>query len=115
MGSIVIASCKCGFRSEELFVGHGFVGAGDTYMEPALCPGCRSFGVRDRRHPPQKCRRCGREMVFYGDRDFALKYFVDPLRAVPVREDVAEGLSDRHICPQCGEPSLSFEKIGDWE
>jgi len=117
MGDLLKASCsKCGFVSEDLFVGFGFKGAGDHYMEPSICPKCHSFSLKDRRHPPQMCRRCQTEVVFYGDRRFSTQFFTDPLRSEKVAEDTTEELTEgNHICPQCGEVSLTFENIGRWD
>jgi ribosomal protein L37AE/L43A len=116
MGKIIKAQCKsCGFQSEDLYTGFGFKNAGDYYMTPAICPKCRSFALKDQRHPPQYCRRCKSEMAFYGSEDFSSKYFPDRLKAEPVAEDTAKGLlNGRHVCPSCGKVELTFEERGDW-
>jgi hypothetical protein len=116
MGSKYIANCKaCGFRSEELYTGFGFQGAGDHYMWPSICPQCRSFGLKDQRHPPQHCRRCKAVVVFYGSEDFSKKYFPDITKVEPVGEDTSRNILDgRHVCPECGKVALIFEAKGDW-
>jgi len=116
MGYILKAQCKaCGFRSEDLYTGFGFQNAGDYYMSPALCPKCHSFALKDQRHPPQHCRRCKTEMIFYGSPDFSAKYFPDPLKAEPVGEDLDKDLlKGRHVCPACGKVELTFVERGEW-
>lgn len=116
MGSKYIAQCKaCGFRSEELYTGFGFQGAGDHYMWPSICPKCHSFGLKDQRHPPQHCRRCKAEVVFYGSKDFSKRYFPDITKVEPVGEDTSSNIQDgRHVCPECGKVALVFEGRGDW-
>lgn len=117
MGQIIKASCRsCGFVSEDLYTGFGFQGAGDYYMAPAICPKCRSFSLKDRRPPPQFCRRCKAEVVFYGDRSFSRLFFPDPLHSEMVAEDSTEEiLEGRHVCPQCGKVGLFFDEIGSWD
>jgi hypothetical protein len=116
MGTKFSAECKsCGFRSEDLYAGFGFQGAGDHYMWPAICPKCQSFGMKDQRHPPQHCRRCRAEMVFYGSADFSQNYYPDRLKAEPVGEDVSTNIREgKHVCPSCGKVGLTFKEIGDW-
>jgi hypothetical protein len=116
MGTKYRAQCKaCKFRSEELYAGFGFQGAGDHYMWPSICPKCRSFGVKDQRHPPQHCRRCQAEMVFYGDKGFSQSFFPDRLKAEPVGEDSSSNiLVGKHVCPSCGKVEMTFEEVGDW-
>ncbi len=116
MGTKLRAQCKaCGFRSEDLYTGFGFQGAGDHYMWPAICPKCQSFGLKDQRHPPQTCRRCRSVMVFYGSPDFSQKYFPDRTEAEPVGEDTSSNiLIGRHVCPSCGKVELTFEDVGYW-
>lgn len=117
MGELLKATCKsCGFVSEDLFTGFGFQGAGDHFMEPSICPKCRSFSLKDRRHPPQLCRRCRTPVVFYGDRRFSVLFFSDPLHAEGVAEDSTDVLTEgRHVCPQCGKVALTFRNIGQWD
>lgn len=117
MGDILRAICsQCGFVSEDLYTGFGFIGAGDHSMEPSICPECFSFKLRDRRHPPQLCRRCGTEVVFYGDRQFSMLFFADPSQAVSVAEDSTDVLTEgSHICPECLKVALSFERLGHWD
>lgn len=116
MGKIIIAQCKsCGFKSEDLYTGFGFQNAGDYYMYPAICPKCHSFALKDQRHPPQNCRRCKAEMVFYGSKEFSSKYYVDKMKAEPVAEDTTTGLlKGRHVCPSCSKVEMTFEEKGDW-
>ena len=94
MGELLRAICsECGFVSEDLYTGFGFKGAGDHSMEPSICPKCFSFKLRDRRHPPQMCYRCKTEVVFYGDRQFSVLFFPDPLHS----ETVAEEIGRAHV------------------
>lgn len=110
------ATCnECGFVSEDLYAAFGFQNAGDYYMWPAICPECHSFGLKDQRHPPQNCRRCKTEMVFYGSPDFSAKYYPDRLKAEPVAEDTTKDiLKGRHVCPECGKVGLTFAEKGNW-
>lgn len=116
MGKILKAQCKdCGFKSEALYTGFGWQSAGDYYMWPSICPKCHSFALKDQRHPPQSCRRCKSEMVFYGAEDFSKKYYLDRMKAEPVAEDTTKDvLKGRHVCPSCGKVGLTFVEEGDW-
>lgn len=87
MGTIVQATCLCGYCSEDLFIGRGIAPGPSRAL--ALCRHCREmFTVREglRRH----CPRCRKRLEPLGIED------VDALIA---------GLE----CPRCGRPTLAIE------
>ncbi len=117
MGERFSATCSnCGFSSGELYTGFGFKDAGVTYMQPSVCPKCKSFGVKDDKHQPQKCRKCGAEVVFYGDVQFRDKFFSKEPLLEGIAEDRGTDLEKGlHVCPGCGKVSLKFTSLGTWE
>lgn len=117
MGEIFSATCKsCGFKAGELYTGFGFKDAGVTYMQPSICPKCKSFALRDDRHQPQLCRKCNAEMVFYGDKHFRKKFFGKEPFLESIAEDKEHDLErGHHVCPGCGKITLVFTSIGAWD
>jgi hypothetical protein len=86
MGTIVQATCSCGYCSEDLFIGHG-IGRGPS-SALAMCRHCREMlSVREGR---RQCPRCRKRLDTLGIED------VDALVA---------GLE----CPRCGRPTLALE------
>ena len=87
MGTIVHATCSCGYCSEDLFIGHG-IGRGPSHAL-AICRHCREM-LAVREGPRRNCPRCRKRLETLGIED------VDALVA---------GLE----CPRCGKPTLAIE------
>jgi hypothetical protein len=86
MGTIVQATCSCGYCSDDLFIGHG-IAPGPPHAL-ATCRHCREMlSIREGR---RQCPRCRKRLDTLGIED------VDALIA---------GLE----CPRCGKPTLAIE------
>lgn len=64
MGSIVDARCECGFDTESMFLGGGFVSFMTLCRAPALCSECMKMVVANYLEDHQVCDACGGELVF---------------------------------------------------
>ncbi len=120
MGSIIMASCECGYLSPHLYVGGGFIDQ-DKLKAPALCSKCNIVIERDYLKSPAKCPKCRRKVKFYNDPELQSS-----------SEEVNEGynlfewhmgdsgkdffLPDiSYLCPVCGQMKMKFLNCGCWD
>ena len=87
MGTIVQATCSCGYSSEDLFIGHGIAPGPSRAL--AMCRHCREM-LAVREGLRRQCPRCRKR--------------IEPLGIEDV-DDVVAGLE----CPRCGRPTLAIE------
>lgn len=87
MSTIVQATCLCGYRSEDLSIGHGIRPGPSRAL--AMCRHCRQM-LAVREGPRRHCPRCRKLLESLGIED------IDALLV---------GLE----CPSCGKPTLTIE------
>ena len=123
MGGMIQARCACGYESDIIGAGGGFLNFTDTCDAPALCPDCRILVVRNYANKFSRCPDCGKKVIFYND---------------PVLQITSEKPGDRHggdifnwfvekknerfrlpdteyLCPACGEFEMRFFDCGCWD
>jgi len=113
MGSSVKATCRCGFRTKDLFVGGGMLNYTTFCAWPAYCKSCGALTSTNLLEVPHTCHRCGSEVLPYNSPE---------LRAtqggkVVVWWKLKEGedvvlTDDNHFCPACGLYQMKFEAGG---
>jgi len=101
MGSILQASCPCGYQSENIFSGSGMMPNPNPAL-PGLCSHCKEIVTVNTGKRKLRCPKCGQQPK--------LIELYDP-----------NGLDERfdgsacHLCPRCGKVSLRFEFCGVWD
>lgn len=117
MGSSLIASCPCGYSSEELAVGGGMADFQTYCGAPALCETCRAVVVVNYLDDQPVCPTCTEPVTFYD---------APALRRSPRRVSsktplvfswkVKKGtfkLPDtEYRCPRCGGVKMRFSDAG---
>ena len=120
MGNIIEAKWKCGFKSQPIHQGGGFMNFQVIDMEPAICLKCRTLLILNYKKKDQKCPKCGATAVFYNDkslqRDQSPK--IETLESCP--GDALDwgdfklpGTS--YLCPNCGRLTMYFCLKGKWD
>jgi len=115
MGSSLIASCECGYTTDQLIVGGGMRTFSTIYIYPAFCSNCRDLAMINLRDETPKCDLCGSDQVkAYGDESLrAGAGSVDTAtRPEPEEETCVEVADGTHLCPECGEFKLKFKDGG---
>ena len=125
MGSMLISQCKCGYESDELYVGGGFMvmDFNEKCLIPCYCDQCElvmsiNILTKEGKKGYYRCTKCKKRVKYYGE----------------VGEDTFEhqdhyifdwGIGDMekryflkeqsYHCPKCKEENLQFHSIGDWD
>jgi DNA-directed RNA polymerase subunit M/transcription elongation factor TFIIS len=124
MGSIIKAVCGCGFESENIFAGGGFMNFMTNLTAPALCQKCQSFLVSNYLDKGSKCSKCGGTLLFYNDPSLQIVNANDASS-----EHEQDVFSWRHpdkgrefrlidtlyLCPKCKEMKMKFIGVGCWD
>jgi ribosomal protein L37AE/L43A len=114
MGSIIKASCECGFESEDLFIGVGFLDVNhDRYLAPAVCLNCHKIFVKNYKKKYPRCSSCRKKVVFYNDPKLQAES-KNPMQS----DERDEGFSlpdTTYLCPQCEKKTMRFVDIGCWD
>lgn len=105
MGSIIRASCACGF-STEFFGGSRRGNHHALCMAPARCNSCRTLQADNYLSHDARCPACGAAVVIYN----APGLQAGPAPAGPHPTDFALPRSGCR-CPACGSFNLYFEPL----
>jgi len=65
MGSVLKASCPCGYSADELVVGGGRANFRTYCGAPALCQACHTIGVVNYLDEQPACPTCKGAVMFY--------------------------------------------------
>jgi transposase-like protein len=119
MGSILVANCKCGFRTQIFAGGGGFTHL-DKNFEPALCPSCRHFHVLNYSGRRRKCPDCKAWVDFYNDPALGVPVSRAEMHLVfnhqtPGKNNCFILPETRYLCPSCGKKTMEFWHTGFWD
>ena len=64
MGIIIKAICKCGFESEDIFAGGGFLNFQTNCSAPAICLNCRRFLIKNYMKKTRNVQYVERKFLF---------------------------------------------------
>jgi DNA-directed RNA polymerase subunit RPC12/RpoP len=112
MGSILRASCECGFEQGGIGLGGGMMNFTTYFGAPALCRHCRKLVVRNYLAKTARCPQCRRKVTYYNN---------PSVQAGPSGEEVASWnagdktfqlSATKYLCPQCGQKTMVFEDVG---
>jgi len=67
MGSVIIAHCKCGYKTDELDVGSGIIYSNKVNF-PAICFHCKKVLAINYLNKMPKCPSCKKKVIFYNDK-----------------------------------------------
>jgi ribosomal protein L37AE/L43A len=117
LGTIIRASCECGFQSSEIYAGGGFM-SGSTCNVPAFCPKCKEMVVANYSKKAVRCPECHGKLVFYDDPSLREAH------ADIIFDWGGSGIDDRwasylyntnYLCPKCGRMKMRFSDVGMWD
>lgn len=119
-GTILKASCPCGFKMEGIFAGGGMSNFKTFCAAPAYCEGCKKMEVLNWLDDAPVCHACAGKVIFYNDPALQEK---TPAGSKPnlvfswnTDKKGAFNLPDvNYRCPQCGKMTLRFEMTGNWD
>lgn len=115
VGIILLAKCECRYE-ETIRADRGKIVSGPTCNVPAYCEKCKAVVSINMLKKKRKCPTCKNEVVIYNDPSLngaktiksALKWGMD------LEEDF-ELPKSHNKCPKCGQMSLEFHKVGNWD
>lgn len=117
MGSILKASCPCGFAS-EFAAGGGIHTFNELCNAPAICPNCKDFLVLNFFDRPFSCPNCEKVIVFYDNVSLQekTKETLPIIFAWDIRDKDKFILpAKKYYCPQCQKINLEFADVGCWD
>jgi len=126
MGTMIQAKCECGFKSEKIFAGGGFMDFMNVLTAPALCTNCYTFTIRSYLAKHNYCKKCKSKITFYNDkslwkdknistseRNCIFYWEIDPI--VSLNNGVFRLPDTAYLCPKCREFKMKFYNIGIWD
>jgi predicted RNA-binding Zn-ribbon protein involved in translation (DUF1610 family) len=123
LGSILLAKCKCGYVSSEIYAGGGFLNSDTLCRVPAMCQTCGEVVEVNLLESDTKCPKCKGNVSIYSNK--ALFKDSIKVRRENKRPDIFDWsikgkinfiLSDfLYFCPKCKKYSLRFEDTGCWD
>ncbi len=115
MGSIIKASCECGFESEDLFIGVGFLDVNhDRYLAPAVCLNCHKIFVKSYKKKYSRCSSCRKKVVFYNAPNLQAESNSSS-QSNSKKEDEFSLPDTTYLCPKCGKMTMKFYDAGNWD
>lgn len=119
VGTMIAASCPCGYENDELAVGGGML----TFMEhcaaPALCTSCHEVVTIDLMDRDATCPNCDGPPTPYDDP--SLRGAVAAAGGAAVAWNLPDGRSfeldheGAYTCPRCLQTTLSFVDVGSFD
>ena len=137
MGAMIEGRCPCGFESGTIFAGGGFKNFKEVCAAPALCVKCMQFVVKNYYDKDSKCQECGGKVTFYNDPKLQARRnemeHLGQSKLPPERGMAQELVRDvfdwggredesrfrlpnvQYLCPKCGEMTMRFQHVGNWD
>ena len=115
MGRIIQASCECGYESEHLFIGSGFLDMNhDRYLAPAVCFNCHKISEKNYLAKYPRCPSCRKKIIFYNDP--ILGADSNDSSEYDEKNEGEFTLPDNsYLCPKCGQMKMRFFNAGNWD
>tara|TARA_Y100001970_G_scaffold286364_1_gene408323 strand:+ start:82 stop:450 length:369 start_codon:yes stop_codon:yes gene_type:complete len=122
MGSMIQSQCKCGYESDELYVGGGMMDMGDKCELPFYCDDCEIVISRNILNEKgikksNRCPKCRKTIKYYGqivseETEYQENFTFDWGIGLEKRYYLKEEL---HHCPKCKKDKLMFYSSGCWD
>ena len=118
MGSVITATCKCGYKTDRLFLGSGMSGYKEIF--PAICSHCKIVVAIDYFNNTSQCPTCKKIVTFYNDNKLKSNEEVErntgDVFSWGITDNTILKLPNIHyLCPRCGQYGLKFEHTGYWD
>ncbi len=125
MGSILRATCGCGFDSTNLYVGGGRVNFGTICRVPAICSKCGDLVTVNYLEAGARCPKCGSAVTTYDDltlranpgESFGQDTELDSVFSwrIPNTQDDFYLPMAQYLCPRCRKLNMRFHQAGTWD
>lgn len=116
VGTMIAASCNCGYENNALAVGGGTLSFMEHCAAPALCTTCREVVTIDLMDSDATCPSCGGAPTPYGDSSLGAAKTVHDGPAIKWNLPDASSFELDHegvyTCPRCLQASMSFADVG---
>jgi hypothetical protein len=119
-GTILRASCPCGYHQDNITAGGGMANFKSYCGVPAYCSACKTMEILNWLEDSPRCITCQAKPVFYNDPSLQEK-----LSAGAKPRDVFSWHTDKkgtlilpdvkYLCPRCGKLMLRFTITGMWD
>jgi len=128
MGTMLIAQCDCGFKSNMINAGGGMSNFNEVLNAPAFCKRCKMFLVKNYLEQDPRCPRCKGKIHFYNDPALFKGDLTKEVEYVfhwrsPDNFDLIFPNIDNffclpntdYMCPRCGKMTMKFIDVGFWD
>jgi len=117
MGTIIKATCQCGFESKDIFAGGGFANFMTELAAPAFCNKCKSLIVSNYRSKNPKYPKCKGKISFYNDKTLQEGESEEDIFSwsLPNEEGEFRLADTSYLCPKCKEMKMRFMVVGCWD
>jgi len=124
MGTLLKATCECGFESDYIYLGYGMLGFGSYCNAPAVCLNCNLFLEKDYYKKYSKCPTCRKKVVFYNDPSVQKEKSkkagneeksYDFNWGTPNEEKYFYLPDTYFYCPACHKMTMKFSFAGCWD
>lgn len=122
---MLLAKCSCGFESEKIYAGGGFLNCNESCGAPALCQRCNLFVVKNYLKIFCRCPQCKKKVLFYDDPSLQKGPPINFDKEVETDSVFSWNMHDKnklfilpntyYFCPECGKFAMTFEDVGDWD
>jgi hypothetical protein len=125
MGSMLISQCKCGYESDELYVGGGFMvmDFNEKCLTPCYCDQCElvmsiNILTKEGKKGYYRCTKCKKRVKYYGEVgedtfEHQDHYIFDwGIREMGKRYFLKE---QSYYCPKCKKEDMKFDTTGCWD
>jgi hypothetical protein len=110
VGSIIRASCTCGFTA-EFFGGSEKHNYSHVCYAPALCRSCGGFHVLNYMDADCRCPTCKQAMYFYNDASLSAAQSEATSEEAITKPGIFILPLSACLCPQCGKMNMHFEPV----
>ena len=112
MGYLIRAKCLCGYESDQLMQGFGFMYAETgAFYEPVYCNHCGTVEEKEGSIENPLCDTCHSKAVYY--RTETNEAVWDEITSMPNTEYLK--VKELWHCPRCKEQTLKFIQEGFWD
>jgi hypothetical protein len=117
MGSIVRASCNCGYEI-VMPLGGGMMNFTTYCNFPYYCKNCRILFEANLLGKRISCRKChGKDILPYDDNSLC-RQKGNTVFSWHIGEAIEKELiltDGKYLCPKCGDFGMSFSDVGNWD